>query len=311
MTETEQTELALLEDQVEELSEEEKEEDLGEMGFLDHLNELRKRLVRAAIGIFLGMLACYAFAKQMFTWLMLPLFQALPANATMIYTAPHEAFFTYIKMAFVAGFFLTSPYSFYQLWLFVKPGLYTHERKFIIPIAICSAFLFALGAVFGYFVIFPYAYQFFMGFSDVYVRPMITMSEGFSFACRLLFAFGIVFELPLVIFFLARLGVVTSKWLREKRKYAILFAFILAAILTPPDVVTQMFMAGPLIILYEVGVLIAFLFGRRDKKKDSEEDEDGERKTGDQEQPGERGEDDGHVEKEAQNMVLRNEQGEK
>jgi sec-independent protein translocase protein TatC len=236
---------------------------LGEMGLLEHLDELRKRLMRSLIAAFIGMLACYAFAERLFDWLMLPLFRALPEKSTMIYTAPHEAFFTYIKVAFVAGIFLTSPYIFYQLWLFVKPGLYANERKLIYPISFFSALLFVIGAVFGYSIIFPYAYKFFMGFSDLYISPMITMREGFSFALRLLLAFGIVFELPLVIFFLARLGLVTSKGLRKKRKYALLVAFMISAMLTPPDVFTQAFMAGPLVILYEVGVWIAAVFGKR------------------------------------------------
>jgi sec-independent protein translocase protein TatC len=243
--------------------------EFGEMGLLDHLDELRKRLLRCLASAFLGMLACYVFAKQLFDWLMLPLFRALPEKGSMIYTAPHEAFFTYIKVAFVAGIFLTSPYIFYQIWLFVRPGLYASERKLLIPIAFCSALLFVTGAVFGYFIIFPYAYKFFMGFSDIFISPMITMREGFSFAVRLLLAFGIVFELPLVIFFLARLGLVTSKTLRKKRKYAILIAFMLSAMLTPPDIFTQTFMAGPLVVLYEVGVIIAAVFGKKPKPRDS------------------------------------------
>ena len=243
---------------------------LDEMGFLEHLTELRQRLVRAVVAAFVGMLACYAFAKTLFDWLMLPLFRALPEKSSMIYTAPHEAFFTYLKVAFVAGIFLTSPYIFYQIWLFIRPGLYTHERKYIMPISFCSALLFVVGSLFGYFVVFPYAYKFFMGFSDVYISPMITMREGFSFALRLLIAFGIVFEQPLVIFFLARLGLVTPAGLRTKRKYAILCGFLVSAILTPPDVFTQTFMAGPLILLYEIGIWIAVLVGRT-KEKPAEE----------------------------------------
>lgn len=244
----------------------------GEMGFLEHLDDLRKSLTKCLAAAFLGMLACYAFSKQLFTWLMLPLFEAFPEGSSMIYTAPHEAFFTYIKTAFVAGLFLTSPYIFYQLWLFVKPGLYSNERKYIFPISMCSALLFISGSIFGYFIIFPYAYKFFMGFANINIEPMITMREGFSFSFRLLLAFGVVFELPLVIFFLARLGLVTSQKLRKVRKYSILIAFMLSAMLTPPDVFTQTFMAGPLIILYEVGIWIAYFFGKKEpgRKKHKE-----------------------------------------
>ncbi|MFO8032802.1 MAG: twin-arginine translocase subunit TatC [Desulfohalobiaceae bacterium] len=245
---------------------EEKPRELGEMGLLEHLGELRSRLFRALAAAFLGMLACYVFAKQIFDWLMEPLYKALPEGSTMIYTAPHEAFFIYIKTALVAGIFLTSPYIFHQFWLFIKPGLYPHERKYLIPISFCSALLFVGGGLFGYFVIFPFAYEFFMGFADIFVTPMITMREGFSFAIRILLAFGIVFELPLVIFFLSVLGLVNADMLRKKRKYMIIIAFMLSAVLTPPDLITQAFMAGPLVLLYEIGVLIAAVVGRKQKK---------------------------------------------
>ncbi|MFW6415407.1 MAG: twin-arginine translocase subunit TatC [Thermodesulfobacteriota bacterium] len=245
------------------------------MGLIEHLEDLRSKLMKAIIAAFLGMLACFVFSEKLFDWLMLPLYRALPEGSTMIYTAPPEAFFTYLKVSLVAGIFLTSPYIFYQIWLFVKPGLYSHEQKYIYPISFCSALLFVVGAIFGYFVIFPYAYKFFMGFADVYIMPNITMKEGFSFALTLLLAFGIVFELPLVIFFLARLGLVTSKTLRKQRKYALIIAFMLAAFLTPPDLFTQVFMAGPLIILYEIGIWIAVMFGTREPRKQDKKQEEG------------------------------------
>lgn len=244
--------------------------DQAEMGLFDHLAELRQRLLRIIIAAFIGMLTCYAFAEKLFNWLMMPLIQAMPDKSTMIYTAPHEAFFTYIKVALVGGIFLISPYIFYQLWLFVRPGLYAHEKKYILPISFFSAILFVGGAIFGYSIIFPYAYKFFMGFAKTYISPMITLREGFSFALRLLIAFGIVFELPLIIFFLARLGLVTPKSLRKKRKYAILGTFVLSALITPPDLVTQVFMAGPLIFLYEVGIWIAVIFGKKKPKPEQE-----------------------------------------
>lgn len=243
---------------------------LGEMGFLEHLQELRKRILRIIVAAFIGMLACFIFSEQLFEWLMLPLYRAMPEGSTMIYTAPHEAFFTYIKVSLVAGIFLTSPYIFHQAWLFVKPGLYSHERKFLIPISFFSALLFVGGALFGYFIIFPPAYNFFMGFADQFISPMITMKEGFSFALRLLLAFGIVFELPLVVFFLARLGLVTAATLRRIRKYAILCIFGGSALLTPPDLFTQAFMALPVILLYEASIWIAVVFGRREAKEEAD-----------------------------------------
>ncbi|MFO7717035.1 MAG: twin-arginine translocase subunit TatC [Thermodesulfobacteriota bacterium] len=237
--------------------------DEGRMGLIEHLNDMRRSIVRSVVAAFVGMLACYAFKEQLFDYLMLPLYQALPEESTLIYTAPHEAFFTYIKVAFVAGLFLASPYIFYQVWSFVAPGLYKHERKWLIPIAVFCALFFCCGAIFGYAVVFPWGYKFFMGFAEDLIRPMLTMRESFAFAMRLLIAFGVVFELPLVIFFLARLGLVSAAGLRQKRKYALLIAFIVSALLTPPDLVTQTFMAGPLALLYELSIWVAVVFGKK------------------------------------------------
>lgn len=231
----------------------------AEMTFTQHLEELRDRLVRSFIAIGIGFLACYSFAEDLFHLLMRPLLDVLlPTGGTLIYTALPEAFFTYIKTAALAGFFLASPYVFYQMWLFVAPGLYESERKYLIPIALLSAVFFVIGACFGYFVVFPYGFQFFVGYATDIVKPMPSLSEYFSFAVQMLIAFGVIFELPLVIFFLSRLGVVTGKWLRQKQKYAVLATFIVAAILTPPDVVSQLLMAAPLMVLYEVGIWVAY-----------------------------------------------------
>ena len=251
----------------------------GEMHLTDHLMDLKKRLVRSFIAVFVGMLACYAFARDIYKILMLPLYEALPEGSTIIYTAPHEAFFTYIKVAFLAGLFLALPYVFYQIWLFVAPGLYSNERRYLIPMAMASALFFATGALFGYFVVFPFGYQFFMGFTEELIRPYMSMKEAFAFSFRLLIAFGVVFELPLVIFFLSRMGLVTSKGLRKKRKYAVLMAFIVSAVLTPPDLVTQTFMAGPLILLYELGIWVSYFFGKERKAKADKQEEEPEEAT--------------------------------
>ncbi|MFW6324448.1 MAG: twin-arginine translocase subunit TatC [Desulfovibrionales bacterium] len=187
------------------------------------------------------------------------------------YTAPPEAFFAHLKVALVAGIFLVSPYLFLQIYRFIAPGLYTHERRGFIPLAIFSAFFFVSGALFGYFVVFPFGFEFFAGFADTNVQFIPKLNEYLSFALKLLFAFGIVFELPLFIFFLARLGLVTGKGLRKKRKYAILIAFILSAVLTPPDPFTQTLMAGPLIILFEVGIWVATVFGKKQAPESTED----------------------------------------
>ncbi|WP_028574599.1 twin-arginine translocase subunit TatC [Desulfonatronovibrio hydrogenovorans] len=249
------------------------------MTFTEHLEELRKRLFRVVIAAFIGFLACYGFKEDLFDLLMSPLIEVLPPESTMIFTSLPEAFFTYLKVAFVAGVFLASPYIFYQIWKFVGPGLYDTEKKFILPIAFFSALFFVTGALFGYFIVFPIGFNFFMGFATDMIQPMPSLREYLSFSIKLLFAFGIAFELPLFIFFLARLGIVSSKTLRKQRKYAILLAFIASALLTPPDIISQVLMSGPLVVLYELGILVAYIWGkerkdRKEKKKKKKEAED-------------------------------------
>ncbi|MGE4554375.1 MAG: twin-arginine translocase subunit TatC, partial [Desulfovibrionaceae bacterium] len=187
-----------------------------------------------------------------------------------IYTYPPEAFFAYVKVAFVAGFFLVSPFVFYELWGFVAPGLYEHERKWMIPVALLSAIFFVSGALFGYFIVFPFGFEFFASYANEAISFMPKLSEYLSFALKLLFAFGLIFEMPLFVFFLSRFGLVTSRMLRKQRKYAILVAFIVAAVLTPPDPFTQCLMAGPLVILSEISIWVAFFFGKEKTKREEE-----------------------------------------
>lgn len=243
-----------------------------EMTFTEHLEELRTRLTRCLIAAFLGLLACYGFSEQLFMMLMEPLIQQLaPSGGSLIYTGLPEAFFTHLKVAAIAGLFLVSPYVFYQLWMFIAPGLYEGERKWIIPIALCSALCFVTGAFFGYYVVFPFGFQFFLGYATEFIKPMPSVKEYFSFATSMLFAFGFIFELPLFMLFLSTLGVVTHKTLRKYRKYAILGNFVVAAVLTPPDVVSQLLMAGPLCLLYEIGVLVSMAFGKKPKPAETED----------------------------------------
>lgn len=254
--------------------EDEDDDGEGQMSFLDHLTELRIRLTRSAIAAIIGFLACYGFSKQLFELLMRPLVAVFPPDTKLIYTALPEAFFTYIKVALVAGVLLASPYIFYQIWSFIAPGLYKDERKYLIPIALCSGIFFSVGAGFGYSVVFPFAFEFFMDFATETIRPMPSLKEYFDFSLKLLFAFGLIFELPLFIFFLARLGIVTSRMLRKFRKYAFLCSFVVSAVLTPPDVVSQTLMAGPLIVLYELSIWVAHAFGKKAKPTAEEENED-------------------------------------
>jgi sec-independent protein translocase protein TatC len=243
--------------------EEEEESSRTQMSFLDHLSELRLRLTRCSIAIGIGFLACYGFSKQLFELLMRPLVEVIPPESKLIFTALPEAFFTYIKVALVGGVLLTSPYIFYQIWRFIAPGLYEEERQNMVPVALCSGLFFVAGSSFGYYVVFPFAFEFFMSFATEVIQPMPSLKEYLSFSLKLLFAFGLVFELPLFIFFLARLGIVNAKMLRKFRKYAFICAFILSAILTPPDVISQTLMAGPLIVLFELSIWVAHFFGRK------------------------------------------------
>ncbi|HWR05018.1 MAG TPA: twin-arginine translocase subunit TatC [Humidesulfovibrio sp.] len=242
----------------------------GRMSLFGHLADLRKRLTRCAIAMLVGFLGCYAFAGKLLKVLMQPMLDALK-QSHFIYTLPTEAFFTEMKVAFVAGIFACSPYIFYQIWQFVAPGLYSHERRWIIPIAFFSALCFTCGALFGYFVVFPFGFEFFASYTSDILVFTPKLDEYLDFVLKLLFAFGVVFELPLFLFFLAKLGIVTHVGLRAKRKYAILGSFIIAAALTPPDAVSQTMMAVPLCILYEVGIWLAYFFGKKPKPAPAEE----------------------------------------
>ncbi len=238
--------------------------------FLRHLEELRKRLISSAIAVGIGFAICYFFSERIFLILIEPLNAVMPEGGHLIFTALPEMFFAYLKVAFVSGILMASPYLFYQMWMFVSPGLYKQERSLVVPFVLASTLLFVGGALFGYFVVFPFGFKFFIGFSNEYVKALPSVKQYFGFALKLLVAFGVVFELPVIIFFLAKLGLVTTELLRKKRKYAILMTFVAAAILTPPDVITQCMMAGPLIILYEVGIIVS----RFAHKKEVEEMEE-------------------------------------
>ncbi|MBI5896912.1 MAG: twin-arginine translocase subunit TatC, partial [Desulfobacterales bacterium] len=199
-----------------------------------------------------------------------PLMRVMQHGDHLIYTNLPEAFFTFLKTAFFTGIVLAAPVLLYQFWMFVAPGLYDREKKLALPILSLSILFFGAGILFAYFVVFPFGFKFFVGFGSETVRPMPSMREYLSFASKLLLAFGLVFEMPMAITLLARLGIVSVDWLRKYRRYAILLFFIVAAILTPPDVISQILMALPMMLLYEISILGARLVGR--KKADDEKD---------------------------------------
>ena len=244
-----------------------KEHSLPLMG---HLEELRDRLKKSAISIIIGFLIAYYFSEELFYILAMPLKAKMPEEGRLIFTNLPEMFFTYLKISFVAGLMIASPYIFLQLWKFIAPGLYKHEQQLMLPFVFVSTFLFIAGALFGYFVVFPFGFEFFLNFSNNLVQALPSVREYFSLALMLLVVFGAIFELPVILFFLAKLGIITPKFLKEKRKYAIVLAFIIGAILTPPDVFTQILMAIPLIILYEISIF-ATRFARPIKKEKEEE----------------------------------------
>ncbi len=223
-----------------------------------HLEELRKRLIRILIAVGIGFFACYYFKEYLFKIITQPLVQVLPKNSHMIFTGLPEAFFIYMKIAFFASLFLTSPYIFYQIWRFIAPGLYPAEKRHVIPFVISSTSLFVAGVLFGYFLALPPAFEFFVAFSSDFLKPMISFREYLSFSLKMLLAFGVSFEMPVFIFFMARLGIVNAKMLRKQRRYAILVIFIVAAVLTPsPDAFSQILMAVPLMILYEISIFLS------------------------------------------------------
>jgi sec-independent protein translocase protein TatC len=240
------------------LSEEDK------LPFTAHLEELRSRLIKSAAAVGAGFAACYGFKEQLFEILIRPLVLVMPDGGRLIFTGLPEAFFTYLKISLIAGVILTSPVLFYQFWMFVAPGLYQKERRLLAPVVLVTSLFFLGGALFGYFVVFPFGFKFLLGFGSDFIRTLPSMREYLSFSVKLLFLFGLVFELPILLVFLARLGVISVGYLQRNRKYAVLLAFVLAAFLTP-DVVSMMLMAIPLMVLYEVGILGARWLERRKK----------------------------------------------
>ena len=240
--------------------------------FTSHLEELRSRLIKCFIAIGVGFAASYGFKEILFDILVRPLVQVMDQSDHLIFTGLPEAFFTYLKVSLLSGLILGSPVIIYQFWMFVAPGLYAKEKRLMLPIVFLSTIFFVGGAFFGYFIVFPYGFKFFLGFASETIRPLPSMREYLSFASKLLLAFGLVFELPLIITFLAKLGIVSVSFLKKNRKYAILLFFVCAAILTPPDVVTQIMMALPLLILYEISIIGAKIFGKKKPAEDNKED---------------------------------------
>ncbi|HVE72932.1 MAG TPA: twin-arginine translocase subunit TatC [Thermoanaerobaculia bacterium] len=238
------------------------EADLTKMSFLDHLEELRKRLMVSFIAVAVGFFTCWAFAEPIFEKLQEPLAQFLPPGDKLAYTRLTAPFFLYMKVAFFAGIFVASPVVLYQVWQFIAPGLYKKERRLAAPFIIFGTVFFVIGGYFGYRFLLPATCSFFVETGKQF-KQMVTVDDYFSFASVIILACGLVFETPILIFFLARLGIVTPAFLMQKFKYAVVLAFVISAIVTPtPDMVTQAALAVPMILLYLIGVGVAYLFAK-------------------------------------------------
>jgi len=259
----------------------EQEDDNGRMSFLEHLDELRRRIVISAAAVFVGFLVAFAFINRIFGFIMRPLQQVLPEGGKLMYTEPAEAFLLYMKVAALVGLLLAMPVVLWQLWRFIAPGLYANEKRFAIPFVLFSTFFFLAGALFSHYVVFPWAWRFFAGFSTDYMQFTPKIGPVFSLYVRMMLAMGVVFEMPTLVLFLARVGVVTPRFLIRHTKYAVLAIFVIAAVMTPgPDVVSQMLMAAPMFGLYLFSILVAWIFQRRPGGEGDRESGTGDRGSG-------------------------------
>jgi sec-independent protein translocase protein TatC len=244
---------------------EEPENEAGKMSFLEHLGELRTRIIWCLIPTLIGLLIAFRFSDQIIKFISRPLTKA---GSTLVFLAPTEAFWTSMKISMVGGLVLAMPVILWQVWAFVAPGLHKHERRYAGPFVIVGSLLFLAGAAFALLVVVPFAITFLVGFGQQQgIKDMISVSNHVDFVLKFTLAFGVVFELPLALTVLSMMGIVTPRFLSKNRKYAILINFVIAAVLTPtPDILNQSLMAGPLCLLYEVGIISAWIFARKPKK---------------------------------------------
>ncbi len=229
----------------------------SEMTFFQHLGVLRKRVFYALGFVLIFFMVSWAFVENIYIWLAQPVLQFLPEGQKLAFTALTEPFMMYIKLAFISGLFLASPFVFHQLWLFISPALYKKEKKWVFPFVFFTTFFFLLGGAFGYYYVFPWACKFFLEIGEDF-HAIITISEYFTLAFRVLLGIAVVFELPVLTFLLAKIGVLSARFLVKYFKYAVVLIFVLAAIITPtPDMITQSMFAIPMLVLYLLSIFIA------------------------------------------------------
>ncbi|KIH78232.1 preprotein translocase subunit TatC [Geoalkalibacter ferrihydriticus DSM 17813] len=247
-----------------------------EQPFTAHLEELRKRLMIAAGAWLVGFLACYGFATKIYDFIAVPVKQALPEGSSLVFITATEPFFTYLKVGAMAGLLLALPVILWQIWGFIAPGLYAHEKRFAIPFVLASFLCFLGGTYFGFFFVFPNVFTFLIKFGTGTgdIDAMLSMGAYLSISIKLLFAFGMVFELPIIMFFFGRMGIIDHLWLKKNRKYALLLAFVLGAMLTPPDLISQTAIALPFAVLYELSIWIVRFTGKRRPQAEEEAEEE-------------------------------------
>ena len=234
------------------------------MSFLDHLDELRKRLVVSAAALGVCFLVSFAFISQLFEFIMRPLQEMLPAGGKLIYTEPTEAFVLYLKIALLAGAVLSAPVILWQLWLFIAPALYAKEKRFAVPFITLATVGFVSGAAFSHYILFPWMWRFLASFSTDYMMFAPKIEPVFSLYAKMMLGMGLVFQMPSVVFFLAKMGIVSARFLVKNLKFAILIIIVLAALITPTgDIVTQLIFAAPMLGLYLISIVIAWIFGKR------------------------------------------------
>ena len=236
-----------------------------------HIADLRKRLTISTITVVVMFFACFSFYEPILEWMMAPVKHALPVGTSMIAVEIQETFFTAMKVAFFAGFILSLPVIFWQLWLFLAPGLYDHEKKLVVPFVFFATLMFLLGASCAYYIVVPIGFDFLIAFGNSVVSVLPSIGKYVGFFTKLMIGFGIAFELPVITFFLAKIGIVNDQMLKDFFRYAVVLIFIISAILTPPDVISQVLMAAPLLILYGVSIYIAKVFNPAQKEEEEEE----------------------------------------
>ena len=240
-------------------------EQQSELTLIDHLTELRTRLVKSLWGCMLGVVICYNFTDKIFEIIRKPIAPYLPSGG-LVFTAPSDKFIAHLKIAFFGGLILSCPIWLYQIWKFISPGLYSKEKKYSLSFIVVGSFLFMAGNLFAYFIVFPAAFQFLMGYGGGIDQPMITIDSYLSFFVMTSLMFGLSFELPLIMAILGLMGLMSSKFLRSKRRYAVMVLAVIAAVLTPPDIMSMLFMLVPMVLLYEIGLIMVMLIERKKRQ---------------------------------------------